>query len=191
MHADRTNRAALTALALALLGTGAAALLGSAGAFGSAFADKTLPTNRVSRYIGAHGSWVWACAAIVCLIVAWLMLKWIATLLLSTDRADDIALPGDRARGSTTLRPAALAAAVADELRTYRGIDSANARMIGDSTHARLVVAVSATRGTDLGQLRRRIEADALTHARTAMADPGLGIQLDLAVANAAGPRAR
>ena len=191
MHADRTNRIMLTALALVSIALGAAALAASVGAFGTAFADKTLPTNRVSRYIGAHGSWLWACAAIACVALAYLTLRWIGALLLSTDRSEDFTLPGDRDRGLTVVRPGAVASAVATEIGTYRGVDSADARMIGDGPQARLVVTVSATRGTGIRALRQRIEAQALTHARAALARPDLPVQLDLAVSSAAGPRLR
>ncbi len=189
MHADRTNRTALTAFAVLLVAAGAAALMASVGAFGRGFAKKPLFANQVSEYIGRHGSWIWAAAALLALLVALLALRWIATLLLSTDRAGDIAVVGDRARGVSLVRPGAISSALTAELNTYRGVDSAKARVLGDSTAPRLVVAVVATRNADLTRLRRRIESVALVHARTALDNPALPIQLDLAVTTSTSAR--
>ncbi|MDQ6938112.1 MAG: alkaline shock response membrane anchor protein AmaP [Actinomycetota bacterium] len=189
MHADRTNRTALTAFAVLLVAAGVAALMASVGAFGRDFAKKPLFANQVSEYIGRHGSWIWAAAAVLALLVALLALRWIATLLLSTDRAGDIAVAGDRARGVSLVRPGAISTALTAELNTYHGVDSAKARVLGDSTAPRLVVAVVATRNADLTRLRRRIESVALVHARTALDDPALPIQLDLAVTTSTSAR--
>ncbi|MEP6851041.1 MAG: hypothetical protein ABJA87_00010 [bacterium] len=45
--------------------------------------------------------------------------------------------------------------------------------------------AVTAADTADLARLRRRIETEAFTHARTALDNPSLPIRLDLAVGNA------
>ena len=52
MHADRTNRVALTLFGLLVLLAGAAGLTASTGVFGAAFSKRTLFANRVSTYIG-------------------------------------------------------------------------------------------------------------------------------------------
>ena len=93
MHADRTNRVALTLFGLLVLIAGAAGMTASTGVFGAAFSKRTLFANRVSTYIGHHGTWVWAAAAGVCLLIALAALRWIVALLISTDRAGDIPIP--------------------------------------------------------------------------------------------------
>ena len=56
MHADRTNRVALAILGFLLLAVGVAGLVASLGGFGTEFAEKTLFTNRVSRYFESTGA---------------------------------------------------------------------------------------------------------------------------------------
>jgi hypothetical protein len=104
MHADRTNRFALTLFGLLVLLTGAAGMIASTGVFGTGFSRRTLFANRVSAYIGHHGTWVWAAAAGACLLIALAALRWILALLISTDRAGDIPIPSAR-EGTTILQP--------------------------------------------------------------------------------------
>ena len=107
MHADRTNRVALTLFGLLVLIAGAAGMTASTGVFGAAFSKRTLFANRVSTYIGHHGTWLWAAAAGVCLLIALAALRWIVALLVSTDRAGDIPIPVRTQEGTTILQPAA------------------------------------------------------------------------------------
>ena len=70
------------------------------------FPRRALFANRVSTYIGQHGTWLWAAAAFVCLLIALAALRWILALLVSTDRAGDITIPGSKEQGTTKLQPA-------------------------------------------------------------------------------------
>ena len=185
MHADRTNRVVLAIFGLVLLAVGVAGLIASLGGFGQAFADKTLFTNRVSRYFGEHGNWLWPVIAVGCALVALLMLRWIYVLLVSTDRADDIVIRGDRSPGRTMLRPAALATAVANEIRTYHGVSSAKARVLGDPGAPRLVVTVAALTTADIPTLRQRTETEAFAHARQTLEKADLPIRMFLDVTQA------
>lgn len=191
MHADRTNRTALTVLALLLLAAGAGAMLASTGLLDKALKHKTLFDNSISRYIGAHGSWLWAAAAVACAILAVLALIWLKALLLSTDRAGDLTVSGDRSRGATVITSSAITSALSDEVQTYRGVDSAKARILGDTHDPEVILTVTATRTANLGRLRARIESDALTHLRHALDNPTLPIQLDLRVSDATGTRTK
>jgi hypothetical protein len=183
MHADRTNRTALTLLGLLLLVTGTAGLVTSIGGFGKAFSHRTLFDNRVSRWIGDHGHWLWPVAAVLGAILALLALRWLIALLLSGDRAGDLNIKTkDRRLGRTTLRPGALSDALSTEIESYRGVHAAKARVLGDPHRPQLVVTVTAHGGADVAALRHRIEADALAHARQALDSPDLPIQLDLDV---------
>ncbi len=134
MHADRTNRLALTLFGLLVLIAGAAGMAASAGVFGAAFSKRTLFANRVSAYTGHHGTWVWAAAAAVCLLIALAALRWILVLLVSTDRAGDIPLPVSTQEGTTILQPAALTGALTREIGTYHGVDTTRGRIIGDAS---------------------------------------------------------
>lgn len=182
MHADRTNRFALTLFGLLVLAAGAAAMTASTGGFGTTFSHRTLFGNQASSYIGANGTWVWAAAAFVCLLLFLTALRWLLALLVSTDRAGDITVPGSKDQGTTTLPPAALAGALAGEIETYHGVDTAKGRVIGEATDPQIVLAVTAAQSADLPTLRRRLETQALTHARQALGNPSLPIQLDLDV---------
>ena len=182
MHADRINRLALTLLGVLALLVGAAGLGASTGLFTRTLEDKTLFDNAVSTYIGRHGSWVWAATAVGCLLLLMVMLRWLLALLLSTDRAGDLLVPGARRQGQTIIRPVAVTSALTGEISTYRGVDSARARLLGDPEDPDLVVHVTLAQSADLAALRHRIETEALTHVRHALDQPALPIQLDLDV---------
>jgi hypothetical protein len=184
MHTDRTNRLALTVFGLVVFLAGVFGLIVSTGGFGKAYAHRALFANRVSTYIGAHGDWLWPAAAAGCLLIALIALRWIAALLLSTDRASEITITRGSRKGTTIMHPAALSGALTREIETYHGVDTARARVLGDPGDPALVVTVTATRSADLAALRHRLESDALSHARHALGNPGLPIQLDLNVSN-------
>lgn len=191
MHADRTNRIALTVLGLLLFAAGAGAMLASTGLLHTTLEHRTLFDNQVSRYIGRHGSWLWAAAALACVIIAVLALIWLKALLLSTDRAGDLTLAGDRSRGATVITQSAITSALVDEVQSYRGVDSAKARLVGHEDDPEVVLTVTATRAADLGRLRARVESDALTHLRSALGKPSMAVQLDLRVSDTTGTRTR
>jgi hypothetical protein len=182
MHADRTNRTVLTVFGLLVLLGGAAGMAASVGAFGTAFSRRTLFSNHASAYIGQHGTWVWAAAAFICLLIALAAVRWILALLVSTDRAGDLTVPGSKNQGATKLQPTALTGALAREITTYHGVDAAKGRVIGDATSPQIVLTITATQTADLPTLRHRLETEALAHARQALDNPMLPIQLDLDV---------
>jgi len=184
MHADRTNRLALTLFGLLVFLAGVASLAASVGGFGAPFSGHALFANRVSAYIAVHGDWLWPAAAAVCLLIALVALLWIVALLLSTDRAADITITGSNKQGTTIMRPAAVTGAVTREIETYHGVDTAKARVLGDPRDPNLVVTVTAAQSADLRALCDRIESEALSHARQALGKPDLPIQLDLDVSS-------
>jgi hypothetical protein len=180
MHADRTNRIALVLLGLLLLIAGAAGITASAGVYGAAFSRRTLFANHASTYIGHHGGWLWPAIAGACLLLALACLRWILALLVSTDRARDLTVPGRTDQGTTTLQPAALTGALSREIGTYHGVETARARVIGDGHDPQIVLTVTTAPSADLHALHRRIETEALAHARQALSNPALPIQLNL-----------
>ncbi len=190
MHADRTNRLLLILFALALIAAGVVGALAGLGALGPVTQHGSLVSNRVGAYFGRNGDWLWPVVAVAAGIVALLALRWLIALLFSTDRAGDLTLTGDRSAGRTTLAPAALTDAVAAEVGGYSGVQSARSRLIGDSQAPTLVITASLEAGADLPALRRRIEANAVRHARQALDDPELPVQLDLTVTDRQAQRA-
>ena len=182
MHADRTNRFALTLFGLLVLLAGAAGMTASVGGFGARFSSRALFANRVGTYIGQHGTWLWAAAAFACLLIALAALRWILALLVSTDRAGDITIPGSKELGTTRLQPAALTGALTREIETYHGVQGVKGRIIGDASDPEIVVTVTAGQTADLAALHRRVESEALAHARQALGNADLPIQLDIEV---------
>jgi hypothetical protein len=182
MHADRTNRTALIVFGSLVLLAGAAGMLTSVGAFGNAFSKHALFVNQVGTYIGKNGAWVWPAAAGVCLLIALATLRWILALLVSTDRAGDITLPGGKDHGTTKLPPTALTGALTGEVGSYHGVDSVRSRIIGDPASPQLVLSVTATPAADLRALHQRLESEALAHTRQALGRQDLPVQLDLDV---------
>ena len=181
MHADRTNRFMLILLGLVLVAAGGAAMAASTGVFGSSHSRDTLLVNRVSEYFSHHGGWLWPAIAVGFLLVGLVCLRWLLALLASTDRAGDITIGPSTDEGTTILRPAALIDALTSEISAYRGVDSARGRVIGNSRDPEVVLTVTAAAAADLQALHRRIEDEALVHARQATGRPSLPVQLDLA----------
>jgi hypothetical protein len=180
MHADRTNRAALTLLGLLLLAAGGAGMAASTGAFGAAFSRRALFANPASSYIGQHGGWLWPAIAGGCLLLALACLRWILALVASTDRAGDITIGGATDQGTTLLQPAALTDALTKEISAYHGVDAAKGRVIGDGRNPQIVLTITPAPSADLPALHQRIETEALAHARQALGHASLPIQLDL-----------
>ena len=182
MHADRTNRSMLLLIAVLLVAAGVAGAITSFGGFGAATQHRTLLDNPVSTFFGQHGDALWAAIAVVALLVVVLALRWLLTLLFSTDRSGDLTFPTGTA-GRTTLSSAALTEAVTGEIESYRGVSAARARLIGDEQDPHLVVTATLENTADFTAVRKKIETGALAHARAALDKPALPTQLDLTVA--------
>jgi hypothetical protein len=182
MHADRTNRVMLLLLALVLIAIGTAAGAASLGAFGTATRHSPLIANPAGNFIGAQGGWLWPATALAAVIIVLLALRWLLTLLLSTDRSGDLPITPGGSAGRTTLVARALTEAVAEEVESYRGVNTARARLLGDPTDPELVVTAALEETADFAALRQRIETAALTHARSAVGNPSMPTQLDLTV---------
>ncbi len=181
MHADRINRSVLTLFAVLLIAAGAAAGAASLGLFGTATKHRILLHHALGDFYSRHGDWLWPVTALVTLLIMLAAVRWLLTLLFTTDRAGDLRI-ADGGPGRTTLAPGALTEAVVEEIESYRGVDSARARLIGDPTNPQLVVTATLEDSADLPALRRRIQTGALTYARAALDRPDLATQLDLTV---------
>ncbi|HET9894362.1 MAG TPA: hypothetical protein VFQ44_05465 [Streptosporangiaceae bacterium] len=182
MHADRTNRVMLLILAVLMITIGAGAGAASIGVYPSGTMHNTLMDNPVGSFFGAHGAWLWPVIAAAAAIVVVLALRWLLTLLFSTDRVADLPIGQASSGGPTVLAAGALTDALAEEIENYHGIRSASARLIGKPAAPTIVVAADLEADADAAGIRRRIETGALTRARTAVGDQAIPARLDLTV---------
>ena len=189
MHADKINRSVLLLVGLIAAAVGIFGLLAGYGFFAAGWQHRKLLENRVARYFGEQGAWLWPVIAVGAALVAIACLYWLYVLLFSTDRAGDLRMTGDKSAGRTTLVTDALTDALSDEISSYHGVARSNARVLGDSTSPQLAINAMLEEGADLAALRRRIESEAVSHARQALARPELPVQLDLTVTSRRAPR--
>ena len=182
MHTDRINRLILLLAALLSVAAGGAGGAASVGVFGTATEHRSLTANRIGTFTGAQGNWLWPAAAAAAAVLVLLALRWLLALLFSTGRPGDLPIPTGSSGGHTTLAARSLTEAVAEEVESYGGVNSAHARLLGDPAEPRLVVVSTLEETADFAALRQRIETGALTHARSALGDPSLAVQLDLTV---------
>lgn len=182
MHADRTNRTVLVVLGLILLALGVSGLLLSAGTFDHDLAHRNLLDNPIGHFFSAQGIWLWPTTALGALILAMLCLWWLFTVVFSTARLGDITVRGDRSAGRTTVTANAISDAVSNEIEAYRGVHTVRVHAEGGPANPRLAVTVNTDHDADLPAVRRRVEANALQHARQALDNPDLPIRLDIMV---------
>ncbi len=166
--ADRTNRTLLIVLAVLLIAVGLDAGAASIGGYGTGTKNSTLMDNPTGHYVGAHGVWLWPVIAVAALIIGLLALRWLIALLFSTDRSGDLLIKSSTGAGRHPGQPR-MTDAVVGEIEGDRGVDSAQARLIGDPDDPELVVRAVLEETADLTALRQRIETEALTHARQAV----------------------
>jgi hypothetical protein len=189
MHADRTNRVVLALLGTLLAAAGGAGVLAGTPLSGDVLPYRPLLDNPIGRFWGGHSAWAWPAAAALTVFAAIVALRWLVTIVLSTDRVGDIVVAKEGSAGSTTLSAAALSDALDAEIGAYHGVRSARSRVVGGPTRPMLVVVVDTDRTADLAGLRERIEATALSHARQALDRAELPIRLDLTIGSRNGSR--
>ncbi|MGH9041005.1 MAG: alkaline shock response membrane anchor protein AmaP [Acidimicrobiia bacterium] len=166
--ADRLNRAGLSLLGLLLLAAGAYGLARGWGAFGDGAASESLLSDTWSRSVVRNGSWFGPVAAVVSLLLALLGLRWLrAQLRAATPPGVDLTHRGDD--GTTLVRPAGAAQALADDIETYRGVAGAAARVSGDPEAPEIDLRVAVVEGCNLPRLRTRIEQEALARFQQAL----------------------
>jgi hypothetical protein len=180
-RADTTDRIVLAAVGL-LLATGAGVGLATGlGAWGSEAAHRPVLDPTLREFTDRNG-WLWAVAAATGLLVAALACRWLVVQLRS-DRVRVLELESDPRTGDTTIPTSVLTDAVVSEISGYRGVRRVSGRTIGTTARFRVVLRVDLADRVPLGDVRRRIDHDAIAHLRTALQDPALPVRLELTVA--------
>jgi hypothetical protein len=173
---DAVNRTILTLLGLLLLAGGGSGIAAGVGAFPGP-ADPPLLSSMM-RHFAATTPWFWWVTAGVSLIVAVLGLLWLLAQLRS-DRARRLDLTTDPHDGITSLRASALTTAVTDEAERLRGVTRATASLRQRRGH-RLTLLVDLAQYADIATVRDGLEHAVAAHARQALEDPQLPLDIML-----------
>jgi hypothetical protein len=171
---NRVNQTLLGLLGLLLLAAGGLGLAVSFGAFGDAGAP-VLPQG-VRDY--AEQPWFWWAVAGVCLVLALLGLRWLLAQP-STDRVGRLDLTTDDRDGLTTVHAGALTDAVEAEVEGLRGVAGASAHLL-DRGGRRLTLSVDLAEYADIAEIRQALEDRVVGHARQAIDDPELPVDIEL-----------
>ena len=171
---DTANRAVLTLWGLLLLAAGGLGLALGFGAFGQA--PPVLP--EAVRSFAAGRPWFWWAVAAVCLLLALLGLRWLLAQL-HTDRVGRLDLTADERDGLTVVHGGALTDAVEDEATALRGVSGASAHL-RDSRGRHLSLTVDLGDHADIAEVRDALEGRVVGHARQAVDDPDLPVDIEL-----------
>ena len=169
------NRTVAGLLGLLLLAAGTLGLALSFGVLGDSGAP-VLP--RGLRDFAQRQPWFWWAVAAGCLLLAVLGLLWLLAQL-RTDRVSRMDLTTDGREGLTTVHTRALADAVEAEVGKLRGVGGASAAVL-DRKGRRVDLTVDLTEYADIGEIRRTLEERVVAHARQAVDDPDLPVDIQL-----------
>jgi len=186
--ADRLNRGMLLVLGLLLTAGGVVGLLVGFGVFGDAVPGRPVFDNAAARFVGRNGTWLWPLFGLAGLVVTLLALLWLRAQLRTTT-VGDLDLEQAGGGGRTELSSSAVTEALVGEVESYRGVRSASARLTGDDRDPDLALVVSLEDRADIAGVRRRVEAEAVSHVRQALDTPELPVRLDLRVTTRRGSR--
>lgn len=180
----RANRSILASIGLLLLIAGAAGIAAGAGLFGDTFKKKKVIDQDYRDWVAAH-DWFWLAVAGGSILIALLALRWLLAQA-STSRVSHLDVESDRTAGRTVLSGSAVTDAVTGEIKGYRGISGASAHLLGTRGAPTLLIHASLDGRGDPAEIRRRIQTDAVAHARQALDKPELPVRLELRLASAA-----
>ena len=179
----RANRGILALIGLLLLIAGAAGIAAGAGLFGGTFKKKKVIDQDYRDWVAAH-DWFWLAVAGGSILIALLALRWLLAQA-STTRVSHLDVESDRTAGRTVLSGSAVTDAVTNEIKGYRGISGATAHLLGTRGAPTLLIHAGLDGRGDPAEIRRRIQTDAVAHARQALDKPDLPVRLELRLASA------
>ena len=189
--AGTLNRGWLAVIGVLLLLIGLAATLATTGVLGQLLTmigtggphlRRTAPWWMVPRAACSPNRSPFVALAVLGVILAVLGIAWLLAQIPRTNAARPFRLHDDATTGLTVCPPDVLADAVADEVKTYSGVNGASAVLRGTSRAPELTLKVSADDRTDLRGLLASIRTQAAQNLSTALDTPiaHLGVQLDI-----------
>jgi len=181
-RAVRANRIVIGLVGLILLLAGAAGLLAGFGIFGSTLENEAVLSARVDRYVDSHG-WFWPVLAAFTAVIALLAVVWLIAQV-RTNRLRGINVASGR-DGHTYLQGGAVTEALETEVESYRGVSKARVRLSGTRSAPRLTLVVTLDGRVGAGEIRHRVEGQALDHARHALDTDWLPARVDLVLPRA------
>lgn len=173
---DAINRTVLLLIGVLLAAAAAAGLVAGSGRLAGVRPDDPVVAAGWAAYTREHG-WVWWAVAVVCLLVAWIGLRWLLAQL-RTDRVTRMDLTGVARDGLTVVHAGAIADAVQAQAARVPGVARASASLHGPAPQLHLVVDV--TDRADLAAVREALQTGVVNDARTALGQPQLPVDLQL-----------
>jgi hypothetical protein len=175
---DRLNRFVLVLIGVLLLAAGGYGLARGFGAFGqNRAADPTLPQG-ITDFAARNTEWFWPAVALAALVVAYLGLRWFGVQIPAPERVRQIDLTKDSTRGTTRVRAAGVARALAADVDRQEGVSSARARFTSRDGRADLEVVAEVFDDADLEEVRRHIEGRALEKLRRVLEADDMKVHL-------------
>ncbi len=170
---DRLNRLLLVLVSLVVLAAATYGLARGYDAFGADQADEPLLVEPVRDWVGRNENVFWPLVFAVSVVLTYLSLRWLLAQF-SSPRLAEIDLTRDSSNGSTRLRAAGAAQALAEDIESYREVSSATARMVSDGERPEVDVKVEVHDDADLPALRDKIEEQALPRFSKALEVPAV-----------------
>ncbi len=187
---DRVNRTALTFVGLLVVGIGGYGLARGWGAFGEQAASGPLLPDSWREFVSRSEDWFWPAVAVGSLLVGLLGLRWLrAQFAAGTPDGIDLTHRGDG--GTTVVRPAGAARALAGEIEGYRGVTQASARLKGDGDAPEVDLRVEVADDCNLAQLRTKIDDEALAHLEQALELDSVAAKVEFRLAGPSGRQLR
>ncbi|MEV0248963.1 alkaline shock response membrane anchor protein AmaP [Nocardia sp. NPDC050712] len=173
----RLNRSVLGLLGLLCTVGGGLVVAAYFGAFGidrgSSLTPGTAEPPRWVLYLVAAGA----------VVLALLVLRWLAAQFIRLPRPSRWQLDGADGRGRTVLGSDIAATAVAADIETYADVRSATARLSGSALAPELYLLVDTDPAADLSALRQQILEHAVARLRTALELTAVPVAVEFRIA--------
>ena len=180
----RGNRTGLAAVGLALIVTGAGAVLLHLGVLGHRAAAAPIYPQEAAHWIRGH-HWVFWLVACLALAIGVLALRWLL-VQSRTDRVRQLSMDTESDQGPddgrTCLLAAAVTTAAARQAETVGGVSRASAQICGRATAPELWLTVRVDEDADIAAISDEMQSSIASDVRQALEMPDLPMYLTLQV---------